>query len=264
MDSPSRKVLHVDDNPNVRSFVEPVLRSAGFDYVAASDGHEALAKLESESPDIVVLDILLRDPDFGGLDVCKRIRESGSTVPVIFLTVKDRTEDASILTRAFTIGGTDFVSKREELRRIESSLGLVPTEVLDRKSDLDELVARINAHLPHTLPTMEFKPGLRIDFGRGLVEVLEHGAWRVADLSHSQFRILQALAINEGRGVSKRALLNAAGVDTSEVDIDRTIQSHIWRLRQQIEPEPSKPVYILTYHRIGYRLGPLPVEGLAS
>ena len=58
-----RKVLHVDDNPNVRSFVEPGLRAAGFDYVAAVDGWDAMEKVESESPDVIVLDIVLGDPD---------------------------------------------------------------------------------------------------------------------------------------------------------------------------------------------------------
>ena len=87
------KILHVDDNPNVISFVGPELRSAGFTYVSAASGSEALAKMESERPDMVVLDVMLSDPALGGLDVCKKIREAGHKVPVIFLTVKDRTDE---------------------------------------------------------------------------------------------------------------------------------------------------------------------------
>jgi DNA-binding response OmpR family regulator len=157
--------------------------------------------------------------------------------------------------RAFAVGGTDYITKREELRRVEERMGLLPTEFLERKSDVDELITRIKAHLSEHLPPVEFNHVLQINFEHEKVKVRRRGEWRETHLSGAQFRVLQALAINEGKGVTKSALLSAAGSSRDEIDIDRALQSHIYRLRELIEPDPRAPVFILTYHRIGYRFG---------
>ena len=255
MSSTPPKVLHVDDNPNVISFVGPELRSAGFNYVSASSGNEALAKMESERPDMVVLDVMLGDPALGGLDVCRKIRETGYKVPVIFLTVKDRTDESSTMTQAFSVGATDYVTKREELRRIEQSMGLIPTEFLERKSDIDELITRIKVHLHEKLPTTEYDNRLRIDFETERVQIKSDGEWESVKLSEAQFRILSTLAISEGKGVTKTVLLGSAGGDHTDVDSDRALQSLIYRLRELVEPDPRNPMFIITYHRFGYRFG---------
>jgi DNA-binding response OmpR family regulator len=247
------KILHVDDNPSVRSFVEPGLRDAGFDYVSASDGWDGLNKLESEQPDVVVLDIMLGDPNFNGLDVCKRIRESGSNVPVIFLTVKDRAEDPWFMDRAFSLGGDDYVAKREELNRIEQQMGLVPTEVIDRKSDLDELVARIKARLPKSSGLQMFNDQLRVDLANERVEVAHENGWNEVSLTATEFSILRALIENSGKPKTKSALIRAAGIDPIDVDVDRALQTHIYRLRKSIERDSTNPQFIVTYHRVGYR-----------
>ncbi len=248
------KVLHADDNPRVLSFVGPELIAAGFEYVSVNSGTEALAKVETEHPDMVVLDVMLGDTNLNGLDVCKKIREAGHKVPVIFLTVRDRADDSGTMKRAFSVGGTDYVSKREELRRIEERMGLIPTEFLERKSDVDELLTRIRAHLAEKLPTTEYNNGLKIDFESEHAYVQKSGEWKKVNLSAAQFRILRTLAINEGKGVTKTALLDIAG-GQSDGDGDRALQSHIYRLRELIEPDPRNPLFVLTYHRIGYRFG---------
>ena len=249
------KVLHVDDNPGVRSFVEPGLRDAGFDYVGAANGYEGIEKIETTAPDVVVFDIMLGDPDFNGLDVCKRIRESGSNIPVIFLTVKDRTEDPWFMDRAFTLGGDDYVAKREELHRIERQMGLTPTDMIDRKSDLDELIARIRARLPRTEAVQSYGDNLRVDLDRESVEVSREGNWQVVSLTATEFSIFRSLVLNGGKPVTKSSLVSAAGIDPTEVNVDRTLQTHIYRLRKAIERDPCKPELILTYHRVGYRFG---------
>ena len=249
------KILHVDDNPNVLSFVGPELRSAGFLYVSASSGNEALAKLETERPDMVVLDVTLGDPAFSGLDVCRKIRETGHKVPVVFLTVKDRTDESGTMRQAFSVGATDYITKREELRRIEQSMGLIPTEFLERKSDIDELITRIKVHLHEKLPVAEYDHRLRIDFETGQIQIRKEGRWKVSKLSEAQFRILRTLAINEGKGVTKTVLLRAAASEQTDIDSDRAIQSLVYRLRELIEPDPRKPTFVITYHRFGYRFG---------
>ena len=118
------KILLADDNPRVRSFVRPALEEARFDCIEAEGGWTALEMVKTETPDLAVLDIMLGDETMSGLDVCKPIREMGLRLLVIFLTIKDRTEEPRYMERAFQLGVDDYVSKREELRRVETGMGL--------------------------------------------------------------------------------------------------------------------------------------------
>ena len=249
MGSRRYKILIVDDNPRVRSFLRPALESAGFVCSEADDGWTALEKVERESPDLVVLDILLGDERMGGLDVCKKVRERGLRTPIIFLTIKDRAEDSYYMERAFQLGGDDYISKREELHQLEQSMGLSPTELQDRKSDVQELLARIRARLPDLDSTQEVNYFLRIDTVTQLVEVKREGQWQQVYLTLTESSVLKALLAGRGRPVGKVRLM-----DVADVDGESSLQNHIWRLRQKLEPDPRTPCYVLTYHGIGYRL----------
>jgi len=242
------KVLLVDDNPRVRSFVRPALEDAGFDCIEAEDGWSALEKVETEYPDIVVLDILLGDDRMSGLDVCKEIRRKGLRTPVIFLTIKDRTEDPYYIERAFQLGGDDYITKREELRRLEQLMGLSPTEFLERKSDIEELLARIKSRLRQMEPEQEFDDFLRVNLTRQQVHVKREGRWHEVNLTATELSILEVLIKSVGQPVGKVELMDRANVDG-----EGSLQNHIWRLRNKIEPDPETPRYILTYHGIGYR-----------
>ncbi len=240
------KILLVDDNPNVRAFVKPALEDAGYDCVEAEDGWSALGMVEDERPDLIVLDIML--PDISGLDVCKEIRQRGDRTPVVFLTIKDRLEEPGYMERAFRLGGDDYVSKREELRRVEHRMGLSPTEFLERKSDIEELVARVSARLPRVEPVLEFDDYLRVDLAGQQVYIRRQGEWQEERLAPKEFALLRVLVTSGGRPVGKNQLMDAAGVDG-----EGSLQNHIWKLRHKLEPEPQKPRYIVTYHKIGYR-----------
>ena len=248
MDGMQNKVLLVDDNPRVRSFVRPALEEAGYACIEAEDGWSALHKVETELPDLVVLDILLGDEQMSGLDVCKRIREKGLRTPVVFLTIKDRVDDPDVMDRAFQLGGDDYVSKREELRRLEDHMGLSPTEYLERKSDTEELVVRVKARLPQIESVQEFDDYLRVDLVRQLVEVKRQGVWCEERLTPKEFALLAFLIKNGGRPVGQSQLM-----DVADVDGEGGLQNHFYKLRQKIEPSPQNPRYLLTYHKIGYR-----------
>lgn len=243
------KVLLVDDNPNVRSFVRPALEDAGFDCIEAGDGWAALDEVESEAPDLVVLDIMLGDEDMNGLDVCKKIRERGLRVPVIFLTIKDRTEEPGYMEQAFRVGGDDYISKREELRRVEARMGLTPTEFLERKSDIEELLARIKARLPERDSIREFDNYLRIDLAEQQVFINHGDGWEEVRLAPKEFSLLEALMKNIGRPVGLRQLIGAAGLEGEK----GALYNHFYKLRQKLERDPQTPRYIQTYHKIGYR-----------
>jgi DNA-binding response OmpR family regulator len=242
------KILLVDDNPRVRSFVRPALEDAGFDCVEAADGLSALEKVESEYPDLLVLDIMLGDDSMNGLDVCKRIRKKGIRIPVIFLTIKDRTEDSRYMERAFQLGGDDYITKREELKRLEKSMGLPPTEFLGQKSDTEELIARIRARINLVKPEQEYDDYLRIDLEKQQLKVKRSGQWQEVHLTTTEFNILEALIKAGGQPLGKNQLM-----DMTNVDGEASLQNHIWRLRCKIELTPEVPQYILTYHSVGYR-----------
>jgi len=242
------KILLVDDNPRVRSFVRPALEAAGFDCVEAVDGLTALEKVDSEYPDLLVLDIMLGDENMNGLDVCKRIRKKGVRIPVIFLTIKDRTEDSRYMERAFQLGGDDYITKREELKRLEKSMGLPPTEFLGQKSDTEELIARIRARINLVQPEQEYDDYLRINSCNQQLKVKRSGQWLDVHLTITEFAILEALIKAGGRPIGKGQLM-----DMTNVDGEASLQNHIWRLRSKIELSPEAPQYILTYHSVGYR-----------
>ena len=248
MDSKRAKILLVDDNPRVRSFLRPALEGAGFDCLETEDGWTALTIVEEECPDLVVLDILLGDERMGGLDVCKRIREKGIGTPIIFLTIKDRAEDPYFMRRAFQLGGDDYISKREELRHIEQRMGLNPSEFLDRKSDIDELLARIKVRLHHEETGQQSDDYLRVDLGSRLIEVKREDQWREVHLTSTELSLLEKLLRKPGHPVGKVQLMAAAGIDG-----EGSLQNHILRLRRKLEPDPENPCYLLTYHGLGYR-----------
>lgn len=243
------KILVVDDNPSVRSFVCPALEEAGFRCFEAEDGWSALDAVFLESPDLIVLDIMLGDEIMSGLDVCKKVREKGFRVPVIFLTIKDRTEEPGYMEQAFRLGGDDYISKREELRRVEERMGLSPTEFLERKSDIDELIARIKARLPEVDSVQEFDNYLRIDLTRKQVYINQEDDWSEVRLAPKEFSLLEVLVKNSGRPVGIRQLISVAGLEGEE----GALYNHFYKLRQKLEPDPQYPQYILTYHKIGYR-----------
>ena len=209
--------------------------------------------LDSEKPDLVVLDILLGAEDMNGLDVCNKIRQKGLHTPVIFLTIKDRIEDPWYMERAFRLGGDDYVSKREELRRLEQELGLRPAEFLERKSDVEELIARISARLPQVEAKQEFDGYLRVDISWQKAHLNLQGEWQEVHLTNKEFALLETVMQATGRPVGKTQLMDGAGVDG-----ESSLQNHIWRLRNKLEPDPENPHYILTCHKIGYRFRTLP------
>lgn len=242
------KILLVDDNPRVRSFVRPALEDAGFQCVEAEDGWTALEKMDSETPDLVVLDIKLGDDRMSGLDVCKKIRERGVRTPVVFLTIIDRTDDPRYLERAFRLGGDDYVTKTDELQRLEKAMGLSGSEFLERKSDIGELVARVRARLTPVLAPQEFDGYLRIDLGKQQVHLNREGEWQEVRLAPKEFTIVALLVNNGGRPVGKQRLMDAADLDS-----EGALQTHIWRIREKLEPDPQNPRYIQVFHKVGYR-----------
>ncbi len=220
------KLLIADDNPNILSFVQPALEREGYTVITAADGAEALYQWETQHPALIILDIEMPEPN--GLAVCRKIRESGDALPILFLTVRDSVSDLEL---GFALGASDYISKPFDIR---------------------ELLARVRARLPR--PLQEFGGYLRVDAARRVVAVKGAEGWAPVDLTPREFDLLAYLVNNAGRPIGRTALLEAVFEIPGDSDIEtKTLEKHIWALRQKLEPNPREPHYLLNVRGVGYK-----------
>lgn len=218
------KILLVDDNPKILSFLRPALENEGYGVITAVDGLEALHLAERAHPDLIILDIEIPEPS--GLAVCRALRERGDKTPIIMLTVRDSMSDLEI---GFDLGASDYVTKPFDIR---------------------ELLARVRARLPPR--TLEINDYLRIDIPGRRVEIHRQGRWQEVDLTPKEFDLLRHLVHNAGRAVGKTTLLETIFDYPDNIET-KTVEKHIWALRQKLEPYPKKPRYILNIRGVGYK-----------
>ena len=226
----SSTILLVDDEDSIQKLLAYPLEREGYRVLQARDGEEALERFASERVDLVVLDIML--PKLDGLEVCKRLRANGSTVPIIMLTAKSEEIDKVL---GLELGADDYITKPFSIREFRSRVrALLRRAAVSRQVDEDGEV--ISAE------------GLTIDLARRLVEV----EGKRVQLTYVEFELLRILASNPGRVYSRRMLLEAlwGGADYRE---PRTIDVHVRHLREKLEHDPADPEYILTVRGVGYR-----------
>jgi DNA-binding response OmpR family regulator len=220
------KILLADDNPNILSFIQPALEREGYAVVTANDGSEALYLWETEHPALLVLDIEMPDPN--GLAVCRKIRDAGDRVPIIFLTVRDSVSDLEF---GFSLGASDYMSKPFDIR---------------------ELLARVKARLPQAVH--ELDGYLRVDAARRAVAIKTGDKWAAVDLTPREFELLNYLVTNAGRPIGRTTLLEVVFDIPGDSDIEtKTLEKHVWALRQKIEPNPKDPRYIVNVRGVGYK-----------
>jgi two-component system KDP operon response regulator KdpE len=223
-----RRVLLVDDEPDLLRAVRLYLEDQGYVVFTAEDGAAALEAVRTKLPDAVVLDVRL--PGMDGFEVLERLREA-SAVPVIMLTVQG--EEAEKV-RGLRLGADDYVTKPFSQRELAARIGAV----LRR--------AEQPAHLPKTEIAVD--DYLRLDFDRN--EVWAGG--RPVSLSPTEHRLLYHLASNPGRVMTFESLLTRVW-GWEYRDEDHYVRLYVSYLRQKLEPDPARPRYILTEKGLGYR-----------
>jgi DNA-binding response OmpR family regulator len=222
-------ILVVDDEPHVVRLVKANLESSSYKVLTAGDGEQGVHLVESETPDLVILDIML--PKMDGYEVCRRIREF-SPVPIIMLTARSAEVD---LVHGFEAGADDYLTKpfavSELLMRVRA--------VLRRSKWPEEVLAR-----------QGFRAGpIEIDFAQHKVTL--NG--EVVKLSPTEYRLLAHLASNAGRVILHRELLRAVWGPEYR-DESEYLRVYMRYLRQKLEPDPSNPRYLLTQPGAGYML----------
>jgi DNA-binding response OmpR family regulator len=227
------RILLVDDEQPIQTLLSFPLQRDGYEVVQASDGNEALARFSEQAFDLVVLDLML--PRMDGLEVCKRLRAKGSTVPIIMLTAKSEEIDKVL---GLELGADDYITKpfsmREFRSRVKAALRRAGMAQGGRDGLADEDAIQVR--------------GLRIDPTKRTV--VRNG--EPVATTFVEFEILTALARSPGRVFTRDMLLARVWGDSAYRD-PRTIDVHIRHLREKIETDPKEPEYLFTVRGVGYR-----------
>jgi DNA-binding response OmpR family regulator len=224
----NEKILVVDDEPEIVRVLRGYLEQANYTVLTAYSGTEGLRRARTETPDLVLLDVML--PGMDGIDVCRTLRQS-SDVPIIMLTARVEETDRVL---GLELGADDYVTKPFSPR---------------------EVVARVRAVLRRTRGEMGAATelltvrDLKLDVGRHTVAL----DGEPIELTPSEFEILRAMLSAPGRVFSRLQLLEAAQGQAYE-GYERTVDTHVKNLRRKIEPDPPNPIYIMTVHGLGYKL----------
>jgi two-component system KDP operon response regulator KdpE len=225
-----RRIMVVDDEPQITRVLRTSLSSQGYDIRVANDGETALEIMKDWLPDLVITDLSM--PNMDGLELCRRLR-SVSQTPIIVLSVRgeERTK-----VKALDAGADDYVTK---------------------PFGIEELLARVRAHLRRAPEPGDVEPAV-IQAGEFYIDVsarkvLARG--KEVHLTPKEFDLLVYLAQHAGKVITHRALLSAiwGGNSTEQVEYLRVF---VGQLRKKLEPESSSPRYIVTEPWVGYRFEP--------
>jgi DNA-binding response OmpR family regulator len=220
-----KRIIVVEDDPAIAFGLQLDLKNEGYDVEIEADGENALRRVREEPFDLILLDVMLPGKD--GFEVCRDLRRSGSKTPIIMLTAKTQ-EAEKVL--GLEIGADDYVTKpfspRELRARVKAAL---------RRTEEDEA------------PVVRFGDA-EVDFGR--CELRRAG--KPVALTALEFKLLAALIRSGGKVLSRDRLLDLVWGPGAFIT-DRVVDNHVVTLRKKVEPDPSKPRYIVSVRGLGYR-----------
>ncbi|MGQ9477431.1 MAG: response regulator transcription factor [Candidatus Bipolaricaulia bacterium] len=222
----AKKILLVDDDPDILRLLRAFLSSRGYETLTAGDGPKALEAFAKERPDLVLLDVML--PGMDGWEVLRRIRE-GSSTPVLMLTARDSPIDTI---QGFTLGADDYIRK--------------PFDLMEVALRIEAVLRRAGAAPREAL--IEAGP-LTIDDKSKTVQV----RGEVVHLSPKEYELLRLLASQRGKVFSDREIIDHLWPGSSFAR-PGDVQKYIYLLRKRIERDPQNPELILTVRGFGYKL----------
>ena len=226
-----RRVLIADPDPACRRELRQACEQDGFEVVETESGEAAVARFQSASPSVVLLEVAL--PDQPGFEVCRELRRLDPAVAIIMISARSDEVDVVV---GLEVGADDYMLKPLRLR---------------------ELTARMAATMRRIRPETGDRHGGRLEFKNLVVDVNERRVIRRGNeisLTHTEFDLLALLALNAGKVLSRERMLHSVWGYQYPVEIEtRVIDVHIRNLRRKVEEEPSRPFYILAVPGIGYR-----------
>jgi two-component system response regulator VicR len=225
------KILLADDELSMRTLIQQIVEDAGYDFISVSDGTELMSVLETERPDLLLLDVMM--PRMDGFTACRELRGNGFTVPIIFISAKGDIVDKSV---GFNAGGDDYIVKP-----------FIP----------EELLLRVDALLRRQRRGPDFMPSDILHQGDLELDTKRHKAFikgRQVELTVKEFHILLLLASQPGIVFTREQIIEAVW-GKEYIEESSSISVFIRRIRTKIEEDPSNPRYIQTVWRVGYRFG---------
>jgi two-component system alkaline phosphatase synthesis response regulator PhoP len=226
--SGGRKILLVEDEPSLVLTLTDRLIAEGYQVETARDGDSGVEKAAAGSFDLVLLDVMLPGKD--GFEVCRELRQRGLEIPIVMLTARGQVVDRVV---GLKLGADDYVTK--------------PFEMIELLARMEALFRRSRNSASNAAGTYAFGDA-RVDFRRG--EVFRDG--EPVALSAMEFKLLAYFIQHRGELLSRNELLDKVwGYDA--MPTTRTVDVHVAALRQKLERNPSRPEFILTAHRRGYR-----------
>jgi len=227
----TRKILIVEDNPDIAKLVSLHLKDLDYEVMLAADGLRGLHEARARRYDLIILDLML--PGLDGLELCRRLRAETDYTPILMLTAKSSEVDRVV---GLEIGADDYLTKPFSISEL-----LARVKAIFRR--VDALVAR-RSESPKRLEL----GALAIDAEQRTVAV----TGRRVDLTAKEFDLLLQFAEHPGRVYSRQQLLDLVW-GSGHIGYEHTVNSHINRLRGKIEANPTEPEYVLTVWGVGYK-----------
>jgi DNA-binding response OmpR family regulator len=224
------KVLVAEDDLNILNGINEILEGEGYRVLSAKQGKEALALFQKEAPDFVILDIMM--PELNGYDVCRELRKTDKTTPIVFLSAKSEEIDKVL---GLELGADDYIMKPFGVKELVARVRAISRRCFaERVTGVERAVFRLGA--------LEVHPAeLRAKKGE-----------RAIELSLREVKILEVFRDRPGAVVDRDTLFRLCwGID--QYPNSRTLDQHISKLRKKIEDDPKAPDIIKTVHGVGYR-----------
>jgi two-component system alkaline phosphatase synthesis response regulator PhoP len=219
------RLLVVEDEPGIAFGLETDLQMEGYEVTIEQNGTKALERARTGSFDMILLDVML--PGMDGFEVCRALRRAGVRTPIILVTA--RTHEAEKV-MGLEVGADDYVTKPFSLRELRARIKAV--------------LRRTAAELPET-----YRFGaVEVDFTRG--ELRRDG--QPVETTQLEFKLLTVFIRNQGRLLSRDQILDLVWGTGTHVS-DRVVDNHVLTLRRKIEPDPQRPLYLVSVRGVGYR-----------
>ena len=223
-----QKILIADDEAQIREILRIYFEKEGFEVIEAEDGAAAILKVQSEKPDILLLDIMM--PVLDGIEVCKQVRKM-SDLPIIMVTAKDDDDDRIA---GLEIGADDYITK--------------PFNILEVKARIKAIMRRTSPErAPQVQSSVIEKGDIKLDCDSRRLFINDNEI----NLTAREFELLEILIKNENKVYSRESLLKIVWGEDYPGDV-RTVDVHVRRLREKIEANPSEPKFVHTKWGVGY------------
>ena len=229
-----KTVLIVEDEQNIVDILAFNLSREGYDTMEAYDGATGLQLALEHNPDLILLDLML--PEMNGFEVCRRVRETGSTTPILMLTAREEEADKVM---GLELGADDYITKPFSMREL---LARVKTNI--RRSSAAPVV--------NTAP-VKVEDGKRLVIDKGMSAVRKDG--KALDLTQREYDLICFLAAEPGKIFSREVLMEHVWNYDGYVGDVRAVDVAVRRLREKLEDDPANPVFIVTKRGMGYYFG---------